>query len=407
MKVYGFFALLGFLLLVSCKQEIKEKIKKEIKLVESVATPAGDNSSLPFLYSSDEKTLLSWVEKLGDSLTILKYTELVDGEWQKPQQIHQATDWFVNWADFPAIAEQNGNLISHVLKKSSGGPYSYDVKLNLRPAGETQWKTDLALHTDETPTEHGFVSTLAYKDGFFTTWLDGRNTAEDKNGNRGAMTLRAAEISATGEIRNEIELDNRICDCCQTTAAITANGPVVMYRDRSEDEVRDMSIVRWENGSWTAPKTVYSDNWEIKGCPVNGPKAAVLGNTLVMSWFTAANGTPKVQLIFSSDGGASFDTPIEVSQMNVLGRVDVLLLDDQTAIVSWMESNDGTAQFKAAKIHRDGTQGKQFVISEMNASRQSGFPQMEMLNDKVYFAWTAAGNATSQVKTAFVPLDRF
>ncbi len=258
------------------------------------------------------------------------------------------------------------------------------------------------MHTDDTPTEHGFVSTLAYKDGFFITWLDGRNTEEDAEGKRGAMTLRAAEVAVTGKIRNETELDNRICDCCQTTAAITANGPVVMYRDRSEDELRDMSIVRWENGTWTAPKTVYADNWKINGCPVNGPKASVIGNTLVMAWFTAANKKPKVQMVFSADGGASFDIPVLVSETNAIGRVDVQLLDEKTAIVSWMEAHDKKAQLKAVKVNRDGTLGKQHVISEMNASRKSGFPQMERVGDKIYFAWTELGKGTSQVKTAFV-----
>lgn len=400
---YKLFVLFSVLLFVGCKQEIK----KEVELVKSTVSPAGENSSLPFLFTNKNKTLLSWVEKVGDTLTELKYTELLDGKWQKPHQILQGSDWFVNWADFPAIAENNGNLISHVLKKSSTGTYSYDVKLNLHPKGETEWKTNLALHTDSIPAEHGFVSSIPYKDGFFVTWLDGRNTVEDEDGNRGAMTVRAAEVSPTGEIRNESELDNRACDCCQTTAAITANGPVVMYRDRSESEVRDMSIVRWENGSWTAPKTVYSDNWEIKGCPVNGPKASALENSLVMAWFNAANNKPKVQLIFSEDAGASFDESIVIAEKNVIGRVDVLLLDEGSALVSWMEAQDGKAQLKAAKINRDGTKGEYHVISEMDASRQSGFPQMERVGDKVYFAWTDFNKGNSQVETALVQVDHF
>ena len=62
------------------------------------------------------------------------------------------------------------------------------------------------------------------------------------------MTLRAAFIDKKGNKINEWELDGRVCDCCQTTAAITNDGPVVVYRDRSDDEVRDMSIVRYVNG---------------------------------------------------------------------------------------------------------------------------------------------------------------
>ncbi len=392
---------LSFLLFLSCKPEPK----KEVALLQTMLSPAGSSSSLPFLFSNDDTTLLSWVEKVGDSLTELKYAELLNDKWQEPKLIHQGTDWFVNWADFPAIAENKGSLISHVLKKSTVGTYSYDVKLNLLQAGQTEWKTDVPLHTDGTPTEHGFVSVLPYKDGFFMTWLDGRNTEEDADGNRGAMTLRAAEVSVTGEIRNEIELDTRICDCCQTTAAITTNGPVVMYRNRSEEEVRDMSIVRLQNGSWTAPKMVYDDNWKIKGCPVNGPKAAVLKNTLAMAWFTAATNKPKVKLVFSSDGGASFDMPIVVSKANAMGRVDVLLLNEDEAIISWMEAHDKKAQLKIVKVTQDGTLGKEQVIAELDASRKTGFPQIEKVGNKIYFAWTDYSTNESQIKTAVISTD--
>ena len=394
-------------LILVCYISCKETVQKDKPVLQVIASPSGENSALPFLFSNGEKLVMSWVTTKNDSLTQLQYSEFTKGKWQPAQYIIEGDDWFVNWADFPAIAVNNSNLVSHVLKKSSAGTYSYDVKLNLLPSGEKIWKTNGTVHTDETSTEHGFVSLLPYKDGFFITWLDGRNTGEDENGNRGAMTIRAAEVSVTGEITNEYELDNRACDCCQTTAAITKNGPVVMYRDRSEDEIRDMSIVRWENDKWTAPKTVYADNWKIKGCPVNGPKSAVLDNTLVMAWFSAVDKQPKVQLIFSDDSGATFDEAIPVSVQNAMGRVDVLLLDDKTAIVSWMETHGTVAQLKAMRVHRDGNKGEQHVITEMDASRKSGFPQMEKYLDKIYFAWTDYSSEKTRVKTAVISSDGF
>ena len=113
----------------------------------------------------------------------MRYVKLKDGEWQTPHEIVQGTDWFVNWADFPMIAENQGNLLSHVLKKSSAGTYSYDVKLNVLPKGSITGATNLALHTDGTQTEHGFVTAVPYKAGsFFVTWLDGRNTLEKEDG---------------------------------------------------------------------------------------------------------------------------------------------------------------------------------------------------------------------------------
>ena len=288
--------LVGFLLVASCG----DRSEKNKVLVQYIDTPVRPKSSLPNLFSNAEHTLMSWVEMVDDSTAQLKYARLIDGEWQEPQLIVQGRDWFVNWADFPAIAENNGHLLSHVLRKSSKETFSYDVKLNLLMKGDSQWATDLQLHSDATKTEHGFVTTLPYKDSFFITWLDGRNTSGSGHDSQGgAMTIRAAQVSTSGTVSNEHLLDERTCDCCQTTAAITANGPVVIYRDRSENEVRDISIVRLIDGEWTSPKTIHNDNWQIKGCPVNGPKSATIANDLVVAWFTDC-------LLYTSDAADDY-----------------------------------------------------------------------------------------------------
>jgi hypothetical protein len=396
------------LLGISCKEQSSSEVKEEAKdLTTKIVSPAGNQSSLPHLFSNGNKTLLSWVEKEGDSLIKFKYSEWNANKWQEPQDILQGTDWFVNWADYPMIAENNGNLWSHVLKKSTTGTYSYDVKQNVLPKDAKAWKTNLPLHTDGTPTEHGFVTVAPYKDGFFTTWLDGRNTEANEAGERGAMTIRSAEISPDGIVNNEYELDASTCDCCQTSAAITSNGPIVIYRDRSSEEIRDINIVRMVAGEWTQPKPVHTDDWKIKGCPVNGPKAAALENQLVVAWFTGAQEKPRVQLIFSSDGGANFDAPIHIAGDEVLGRVDVLLVDKDTALVSWMEMFDKKAQLKVARISRKGAMSKHHVIATIDASRKTGFPQMELVDNKVLFAWTEVSKSDTTIQTAFVAIDQF
>lgn len=401
MKFKLFSLVLFVLALLSCEENTKQATFE----VHDLAAPSGENSSLPYLFSNSDVTLLSWVEKENDSLSHLRFSEFKDGTWQDPNNIISGTDWFVNWADFPAIVENNGNYFSHVLKKSSGGTYSYDVKMNIKSKDAKEWKTDVALHSDGTPTEHGFVTALPYKENsFFVTWLDGRNTEEKEGEERGAMTIRAGVVASDETVSHENLLDSRTCDCCQTTAAITSNGPVVIYRDRSENELRDISIVRQVDGVWTAPKPIHNDNWKIKGCPVNGPKAAVLENTLAVGWFTAVANKPIVQVAFSENGGANFDKPIIVDSANVIGRVDIVLRDKETAIVSYMESEKGIARFKIAQVQRSGSITMNKIIAEMDGSRKSGFPQMELVDDKLLFAWTDYKDNNTAIKTSHVAL---
>ena len=221
------------------------------------------------------------------------------------------------------------------------------------------------------------------------------------------MTLRAGVVSTTGELLQAYELDDSTCDCCQTTSAITDNGPIVIYRDRSEEEIRDISIVRFVDGNWTTPKVIHEDYWQIKGCPVNGPKVAALGNEVVVSWFTGAENNPKVNVVFSNDGGANFQEPILIAEGMVMGRVDVLWMDQDKAVVSWMESKDKMAVFYTMIVSKDGSVSNKQVIAELDGSRKSGFPQMEIVEETLYFAWTEQSASTSKIQTAKMPVDAF
>ena len=207
-----------------------------------------------------------------------------------------------------------------------------------------------------------------------------------------------------GAILNEMSLDERVCDCCQTTAAITDKGPVVIYRDRSDEEIRDMSIVRWVDGNWSEPKIIFQDNWKIEGCPVNGPKADAIGNDLAIAWFTAADRKPKVKVVFSSDSGENFEAPIIISEINPAGRVDIAMIDKDNVLVCWLESIEAGNELKVVRVRKTGNNSDPLLVAMVDGSRKSGFPQMELLGDTIYFAWTGIDQNISTVKTAFVRL---
>ena len=239
--------------------------------------------------------------------------------------------------------------------------------------------------------------------------VDGRNTGGgghgDGHSNTGAMNIRAASVLSTGKVIDDTMVDHKTCDCCQTSAAITPKGPVIVYRDRTDAEVRDIYISRLLDGSWTIPKPIHNDNWVINGCPVNGPKAATYNNSLAIAWFTAADNIPKVKIIFSNDSGKSFSTPIQIDNGKPIGRVDVDLLDDQNALVSWMESTKGGAEIKMVKVNINGQKHEPLVIGTLSASRSSGFPQMEVCNDTVYFAWNDISDNQPIIKMASIRID--
>ena len=391
--------------LVSCK-----KNKADIA-INDIPVPVAKSSMQPFLFANGDELLLSWTEKINDSLASIHYAEYLNEKWSAPIKVAEEYNLFVNWADFPAIAKNNENILIHYLQKSATATYAYDVHLLVSSTNGNTFNTDFLLHNDNTKTEHGFVTMLPYKDNFFVTWLDGRNTTGSEHGenhsSNGAMNIRAATVLSTGDVIDGVPLDAKTCECCQTSAAITTKGPIVVYRDRTDDVVRDISISRFIDGSWTIPKSIHNDNWVIKGCPVNGPKAAAFNATLAVAWFTAADNIPKVNLIFSDDSGSTFNKPIQVDDGKPIGRVDLALLDEDNALVSWMETTRDEAVLKVIKVNKDGTTSKPIVITEISASRASGFPQLELVNGTIYVAWNVIEDDTTTIKMKSVDATTF
>lgn len=385
-------------------------------MIQEITTPCKIGGEPNLHISNEGQAFLTWVEYLNDSTDVLAFSTLIANEWSAPQIIARGNNWFVNWADFPSLVSFNGNnehLAAHWLQKSAVGTYDYDIRITQSKDSGKNWASSFIPHTDGITAEHGFVSMLPVKkDKIFATWLDGRYTktendsdGHDHEGQGGAMTLRGVFFDINGQLSGDIELDSKVCDCCATSVALTQNGVIIAYRDRSEEEIRDISIVRQIGKDWTRPRNLYSDNWEITGCPVNGPKIIADGQKKVaVAWYTMANNQPQVKVALSLDAGANFSNPIQVDEGTPLGRVDIVFKNNNL-IVSWLEDlGDEKAAIKLAKIGNNNTITKRMMLTETRPDRSSGFPVMELLKDKLLLAWTEVldEEENTTVRTAVV-----
>lgn len=225
-------------------------------------------------------------------------------------------------------------------------------------------------------------------------WLDGRNTAGGGHGGHdahaGAMSLRAVAFGPALERSDESELDPRTCDCCQTDAAMTARGPLLVYRDRDGNEIRDIVTTRFDAGAWTLPRKVHDDRWKMPACPVNGPAIAAQGMQAWVAWYTAAGDTPRLRLARSQNAGDDFLPPVEVdSGAQVQGRAGVAVADD-AVWVSWSrEDGEGQTLWLA---RYDAALGKQLqrtqVAKLQGRGRATGFAQLAVGPEGAYLVWT-------------------
>jgi len=203
--------------------------------VQQLASPAGLGSAEPHLSrGSDGTIVLSWLEPAGDAVAV-RYSILAGDTWRPAQTVARGEDWFINWADFPSVTPINDDVwAAHWLAKRPGGTYAYDVAMALSVDGGQSWGEPFTPHTDNTRTEHGFVSLFPWRGAVGALWLDGRNTVAEGNGNDGGhhgvggMTLRSAVIGSNQVVPEGELVDDLVCDCCQTDIAITDTGPVAV-----------------------------------------------------------------------------------------------------------------------------------------------------------------------------------
>jgi hypothetical protein len=367
------------------------------------ASPAGPGSAEPALaMGPDGSAHLSWLEARGDGMHALRVARLAPGtaHWSAPQTVVERGDLFVNWADFPSLLPaRDGRLVAHWLQKSGADPYAYDVRVSQSSDAGASWSEPRVLHDDGVAAEHGFVSLWETADGQVqAVWLDGRAGGESSSDARtqlGFTTLSPEGVPGPTEL-----IDTRTCDCCQTDAAVAAAGPVVAYRDRTEDEIRDIQVRRRVNGLWSDPVTVHADGWKIEGCPVNGPAIAARDTRVAVAWFTGAAAAERVSVAFSDDGGASFSAPLRVDEGKPLGRVDLVLDNEGNALVSWLERGEGdTARVLLRRVKPGGERSAPLEVAKSSAARASGFPRMVAVDDGVLLAWTDAV-APSHVRVA-------
>ena len=378
-----------------------------VLVVDEVESPAGVGSGQPYLSSAGGTAYMSWLEAVDGGVHALRFARYRGGSWSESAVITESERFFVNWADFPSIsADPTGDLWAHWLERGPAGGYDYGIRVVRSDDGGASWSEPWTPHEDGTATEHGFVSAAPVGEHLGFLWLDGRRYASAPSGalptDEMALYFRAA--GAEGPVGPETLIDARVCDCCQTDMAVTDDGFVAVYRDRSPEEIRDIRIIPFRDGAWGEGSVVHEDGWKTGACPVNGPAVAARGELVAVAWFTAAGDVPRVKVAFSDDGGERFDDAVTVDGGNPAGRVDVVMLDDGAAVVAWLERTGGEfAEVRVRRVEADGRAGRPVSVSRSSGERASGFPRMTRTDGgAVLVAWTDVTELAPRVRVALV-----
>ncbi|TZF90482.1 sialidase family protein [Cognatilysobacter lacus] len=368
----------------------------------STARPAQTPWSLPAIAGAqpdlavapDGALLLSWVEPSAGTHR-LRLARWLGTRWSPASTVATAGS-FGNAFDTPRVAQtQDGALWVTWLRAPPSGGYARDVVMSRSADGGASWSAPVAVNTDATATEHGFVSLWrAAPDAIGVAWLDGRakqgghpHGHEDSDA---MQMLRSAVFDGRLQRHGETAIDTTVCDCCHTAVALATDGPVLAYRDRTRENVRDIHVAVLRDGAWRDTGAVHVDHWVMPGCPVNGPSVSAVGNRVTLTWFTAPDGVPSVLHAVSEDGGLHFGDATQLARdAGVLGRVAVAA-DARGAWSSWIAEVDGRQVLRAA--HREWTSPKTqppITLAPLSThGNGAGMPRLVASHGATYAVWT-------------------
>jgi hypothetical protein len=361
---------------------------------EALDNPAAPGSLQPnWSAAPDGSVVLSWIEpSKGDSYS-LRYAVRRGAAWSEPHTIAANRHFFRQPAEVPeVIALGDKQWLAHWVEmpnESSEAEFIYTSS----SADGVRWTPPVMAHQDRSPVQHGLASMIPSGPNEASIfWLEALHGEDEPT------YLMRTIVDASGKEIREERLAGDVCSCCPTAVVKTAKGLLLAYRDHTPQDIRDISILRFENGRWSQPKNLHADNWHINACPTNAAAVAAKGDRVAVSWFTGATDPPKVEIAFSSNSGSTFTEPTTVSTGLAFGYTSIALDDDGSANVSWLEQGaGGTARVLVRRVSPTGTAGP--VLEVAKGGRMSlGYPRVQHAGADTFIAWGGAKLQTARLQ---------
>jgi hypothetical protein len=361
--------------------------------VEPVANPAPMGSlEAHWVTAQDGSPLLSWIEPAQDGSYSLRYSIRRANQWAEPRTIVTNRRFFRQPAESPSVISfPTGGFLAEWVELPSDSSEAEYIYVSASTDG-VKWTAPVMANKDRSPVQHALVSMVASGDREASlVWL------EALKGEDAPSNLKRTVVSSDGKVLKEESLDADVCTCCPTSIVKTSRGLLVAYRDHTSEDIRDIAVVRFENGRWTPSKILNADKWQINACPVNGASASAKGDRIAIAWYTEGGDKPRVQLVFSSDAGATFTKPILINTGDALGHVSTSLTDDGGAFVSWIEEGDKSSRVLARFVSAAGAAGPPVPVAQ-GSTQSLGYPRLLQSGKETWITW--GNSAKGKVQTA-------
>lgn len=357
--------------------------------------PERSYSSPSWQKSTKGDLILSWLEKEKDGKSHLYMAVSKDNGKTFSNKLLIASGYGIGSSRLSkakVLAKKDGKLVAVFMnnpaaqagKPSRGGQVFYCVSSDQG----VSWSTPAAVDQDPTPgLMRGFfdAAVLANDEVAVVYLKDVKGSTKHEE-----RDLRIS-ITKNGKFQEEKLIDPVVCDCCNIGLMVDSKGVLnVYYRDNNND-IRDFShISSKDNGlTFSAPKNIYKDNWQIAGCPHNGAFPVEFNKQNYVAWFTGSEADRGVKLV--SQDGKKITTPNEASAKNF-----GVTADTQKMIFFWEQVNSSTNQSQLAyQIITENKVSANKVLAETDGASNAA---VSLIGDKAILAYELKVDGRSVIK---------
>jgi hypothetical protein len=201
-----------------------------------------------------------------------------------------------------------------------------------------------------------------------------------------------------------------VCYCCKTALAIGAEGAIyAAWRHVYEGNRRDIAFTVSRDGgrSFEPPVRVSEDQWQLDGCPENGPALGVdVHQRIHVVWPTLVRRAGEETLALfhaSSADGRDFSPRAALPTSGAAYHPQLVVTPDGGLLVAWDELEGGQRRVKVAR-GRPGDGGVfGFAPVVLGEERLGAYPAVAGAAGHAVIAWARRGDDGATIAVTRLP----
>jgi hypothetical protein len=268
--------------------------------------------------------------------------------------------------------------------------FSGDVHFSRSLDGGETFEAPRVLRDTPEPSSHRFDELAVTPTGrLYALWIDKRDieAAEARGDDFAGASIYYSysdDLGATFSANQRVV--DHSCECCRMTLVTAGDGGIrLMWRHVFDGSIRDHALIDVGPNGPAELRRVSHEDWELHGCPHQGPHMAKSPHGLHMAWFSGAPDAGGVHYGFHDNHSGETRQLAHIDDRPGASKPQVAVRGDRIDLIWLAVGAEQTVLLHQSSSDAGHTwSGRQTLIS---STGDADNPQVLQDGDKVWVAW--------------------